>query len=101
MQAEIAAERPGILAWTIECCGKYQAFRTSGQKLIAVLPSEVVGAKRTLNEGADPVADFATRMLVVDQTGFKTSVALIRRQYEAWCKYSKNKPMSARARRVA
>ena len=82
----IARELPGVLAWAVEGCLKYQQEGL-------VPPSSVLAATERFKEESNPVGVFLTDYCVVaeEQTVYNK---ILRNRYTEWCKKMACQPIS-------
>lgn len=85
--AKLARERPGILAWAVRGCLEWQRDGLGE-------PTEVQEATTAYREQQDPVREFLEAKCVFEPDA-KVARAVVRTEYESWCKDMGAMPLGA------
>jgi putative DNA primase/helicase len=87
--AKLKAEAPGILAWLVEGCLKWQSDGLT-------VPPAMANATQSYQEEMDPVADFILERCDVTPTATE-KVADLYQAFKTWCDAGGEEPLSKKA----
>ena len=92
LMGKLRAEWPGILAWTVRGCLKWQRDGLRS-------PDAVRRASNRWKEGADHLKRFVNEGIVLDPDG-TVQASTLYRHYNAWCEQNGEKPLSIKVIKI-